>query len=303
MAFIRMRKAAATVGLASIVVLAGCSDSSETDPPRTSSGSSTPQATLARIQESGTIRVGYANEAPLAFMDSASGQLSGEAPAVLRHVMSELGIEHVEGVLTEFGSLIPGLQAGRFDAIAAGMYITPERCKQVSFSNPTYSIGSAFIVAEGNPKGLHSFEDVAKAADATLGVVVGAIESEYATQSGVPQDRIVIFPDAASALAGVQAGRVDAYAATALTVNDLLAKGAQGVERAQPFTDPEIDGESVRGYGAFAFRQDDVQLLEAFNNALKNYIGSEEHLAAVKPFGFTENELPGAVTAEALCAS
>ena len=32
----------------------------------------------------------------------------------------------VDGVLTEFGSLIPGLQAGRFDIIAAGMFVTPE---------------------------------------------------------------------------------------------------------------------------------------------------------------------------------
>ena len=35
-----------------------------------------------------------------------------------------MGINQVEGVLTEFGSLIPGLQARRFDIIAAGMYVT-----------------------------------------------------------------------------------------------------------------------------------------------------------------------------------
>jgi polar amino acid transport system substrate-binding protein len=39
-------------------------------------------------------------------------------------------------VLTEWGSLIPGLNAGRFDIITAGMYITPKRCKNVAFTDP-----------------------------------------------------------------------------------------------------------------------------------------------------------------------
>ncbi|MCH5710081.1 transporter substrate-binding domain-containing protein, partial [Salmonella enterica] len=90
------------------------------------------------------------------------------------------------GVLTEFGSLIPGLQAKRFDIIAAGMYVTPERCGQVAFSNPTYGVGQAFLVKQGNPKNLHSYEDVVKNPDAKLGVVVGAIEAEYASKVKVP---------------------------------------------------------------------------------------------------------------------
>src|SRR5690606_6122996 len=103
----------------------------------------------------------------------------------------------------EFGSLIPGLQAGRFDMIAAGMYILPERCAQVSFSNPTYSVGEAFIVAKGNPLALHSYADVAKHPTATLGVVAGAVERAYARASEIPDDRVAVFPDAPSALDGV----------------------------------------------------------------------------------------------------
>lgn len=293
-------------------VLAACSDSSDNSQststveptattPATQATGDTATSALSTVKETGKIRVGYANEAPFAFMDSSSGRLTGEAPEVLRHVMKQLGVSEIEGVLTEFGSLIPGLQANRFDVIAAGMYITPERCKQVVFSNPTYGIGSAFIVAEGNPKSLHSFEDVAGKTDARLGVVVGAIESDYAKASGVTDDQIVVFPDAASAMAGVVGNRVDAYAATALTVNDLLAKRSTGVERAEPFTDPVIDGKEQRGYGAFAFRQDDTDLRDAFNEQLASYLGSEAHLAVVKPFGFTSNELPGGVTAEQLC--
>ena len=105
-------------------------------------------------------------------------------------------------------------------------------------------MSQALLVKQGNPKNLHSYEDAARNPNARLGVVVGAIESDYAASLKVPPDRTIVFPDAVSALAGVQAGRADAYAATALTVNDLMGKAGKdsGLEKAEPFTDPVIDG-------------------------------------------------------------
>lgn len=258
--------------------------------------------TLERIQRQGVVKVGYANEAPYAYMDSEQQRLTGEAPEILRVIMKELGVDEVEGVLTEFGSLIPGLKAGRFDVIAAGMYITPERCEQAAFSNPTYGIGEGFIVAAGNPKQLHGYEDVVKDSSVNLGVVAGTVERGYARDMGVPDERVTVFPDPPSAIAGVASGRVDAYAGTSLTVGDLLAKSTgDKLERAEPFTDPVINGESVRGYGAFVVRNEDTELLNAINAELARFIGTDAHLELVEPFGFGETELPGDVTAAVLC--
>lgn len=268
-----------------------------------SNGNRPGESTLDRIKREGVIRVGYANEAPYAYMDSEAGKLTGEAPEILRHVMAELGVTEVEGVLTEFGSLIPGLNANRFDIIAAGMYITPERCQQITFSNPTYVIGEAFIVKTGNPTDVHSFEEVAKPdSDVKLGVMAGAVEHGYAKDLGIPEERIIVFPDNTSGLDGVRAGRIDAFACTQLTAQDILSKMSDNsVEIAKPFTDPVIDGESVRGYGAFGFRTDDAQLQEEVNRILAEFIGSDAHVAMVEPFGFTSANLPGGVTAAELC--
>jgi polar amino acid transport system substrate-binding protein len=261
------------------------------------------KSTLESVRERGVVRVGYANEAPYAYRDSATGRLTGEAPEIARVILADLGVEEIEGVLTEFGSLIPGLQAGRFDVIAAGMYILPERCKQIAFSNPTYAIGEAFVVRVGNPKRLHSYEDILNDSTATLGVVSGAVQRDYARTVGIPENRVIVFPDAPSAVAGVEAGRVDAYGGTSLTVQDLLDKTRSGeLERADPFTGPAIDSAEVRGYGAFGFRKADNDLREAVNAGLAEYIGSPEHLELVRPFGFTDVDLPGGVTAEELCA-
>jgi len=284
--------------IAVALALAACSQQSGDD-----SGAGTASTTLEQARKAGTIKVGFANEAPYAYLDSTTNKLTGEAPEIARVILKRLGINEIEGVLTEFGSLIPGLQAKRFDIIAAGMYILPERCKQVTFSNPTYGIGEAFLVKAGNPKGLHSYETLAVSKNATLGVVAGTVERGYARKTGIPDDRVQVYPDSPSAVEGVSAGRIDAYAGTSLTIQDIVSKVTDGaIERAVPFTDPVIDGKSVRGYGAFAFRQSDQALVDAFNRELANFIGTPEHRELVKPFGFTEQELPGDVTAAQLCA-
>lgn len=258
--------------------------------------------TLERIRERGVVRIGFANEAPYAYVDSKTGKLTGEAPEIARIILKNLGVDEVEGVLTEFGSLIPGLKANRFDIIAAGMYITPPRCQEIAFSNPTYSIGEAFVVRTGNPLNLHSYADVAQNGKARLGVVTGAIEHDYALKSDIPTGRINVLPDAPSALEAVAAGRIDAYGGTSLTVNDLLSRANnQKLERAEPFEDPIIDGETVRGYGAYGFRDEDKALIAAFNQELAQFIGTPQHLEIVEPFGFGETELPGDVTAAGLC--
>lgn len=255
------------------------------------------QTTLEKAKADGYIRVGFANEAPYGYA-TPDGKLTGESPEVVKAVLAKMGIEQVDGVLTEFGSLIPGLQAGRFDIIAAGMFVNPRRCEQVQFSEPTYGIGQAFLVAAGNPKGLADYGSIAADPSLKLAVMSGAVEAGYARDSGVAEDQIVQLPDQSSLVAAVKAGRADAAALTALSIADMASKN-EGVESTKPFG--EVAGESVVGHGAVAFRKEDQDLYEAFNAELKNFIGSEEHIALVTPIGFGADYLPTKTTAE-LCA-
>lgn len=259
-------------------------------------------STLERIRATGVARVGYANEAPFAYFDSATNRLTGEAPEVARVLLGQLGVRRIEGVLTDFGSLIPGLQAGRFDLIAAGMYITPPRCQQVLFSNPTYAIGEALLVRAGNPLALHAYDDLIALPEARLGVVTGTVQIGYARSLGIDPQRLLILPDPPSALAALEADRIDAYAATALTAQDLLQRRAnERVERAEPFSNPVIDGKDARGYGAFALRAEDAALRRLIDEQLAAFLGTPAHRELVAPFGFTPAELPGDVTSASLC--
>lgn len=254
------------------------------------------ETTLERARAQGFIRVGFANEAPFGFA-TTDGKLTGEAPEVARAVLAKMGISQVDGVLTEFGSLIPGLKAGRFDIIAAGMFINPKRCAEINFSEPSYGIGQAMLVVKGNPKGIKDYSSFKDNADLKLAVMAGAVEGGYAKDAGVPEGQLIVLPDQSSLVAAVQSGRADAAALTALSIADMAKKG-EGVESTTPFG--EVAGKSVKGHGGFGFRKEDTDLLEAFNTELKAFLGTPEHLALVEPHGFGKDYLPNKTTAE-LC--
>lgn len=248
---------------------------------------------LDKLNKTGEISIGYSNEEPFAYAD-ASGKVTGESPEIARIIFKKLGAKKVDSVLTEWGALIPGLHAGRFDVIAAGMYITPERCKQVLFTDPQYQLGDTLLVKPGNPKKLHSYADVAKNHDLRLAVTAGTVELKYARDSGIADDQIIQVPNTTAQLQAVKAGRADAAIGTALTMKDLAKKGGSSVEATTDF----VDDPSHIGYGALAFRPQDKELRDKVNAELKKWLGSEEHLRTVAPFGFDKSNITHKTAAE-----
>ncbi|GAA3409375.1 ectoine/hydroxyectoine ABC transporter substrate-binding protein EhuB [Paenibacillus hodogayensis] len=257
-------------------------------------------STLEQARKNGFVTVGFANETPYAYA-TPDGKLTGEAVEVARVILSRLGIKEMNGVLTEFSALIPGLNAKRFDIITAGMFITPERSKEVLFANPEYSIGQAVAVQKGNPAGLASYADIAANKDTKVAVMVGAIEEQYLLKSGVAKEQIVTVPDQPSVISALQAGRVQAATMTGPALQAMLDSAKDDkLERVLEFEQPTIDGKSVRGYGAAAFRPEDAEFVQAYNEELEKLKTSGELLELLKPFGFTEAELPGTAAASEL---
>lgn len=253
--------------------------------------------TLEEAREQGYIRVGFANEAPYGFATS-SGELTGEAPEIAKYVLNQMGIPEVDGVLTEFGSLIPGLKAGRFDLVAAGMFINPKRCNQIDFSEPSYKIASALLVKKGNPMGLKDYSTVAEK-DASLAVLAGAVEKGYAEAAGVEDGQFVTLPDPPAMLQAVETGRADAAALTTLSIGNLVEKGSN-VELVGPIE--KAGDTSTVGFGGFGFRQDDDAFREEFNKHLKELIGTEQHEKLVGEFGFGKPFMLPDKSTEELCS-
>ncbi|KKB08927.1 ectoine/hydroxyectoine ABC transporter substrate-binding protein EhuB [Devosia chinhatensis] len=260
-------------------------------------------ASLAEIQESGTVRIAVANEIPYGYVDP-TGEALGAGPDVAKAIMETLGVENIEWVTTNFSSLIPGLQADRFDMVAAEMAILPDRCQQVLFSEPNSSYGEGLLVASGNPKDIHAYEDFAQNPDLRVAIMAGADQLEMMQELGVDEANLVTIAANADAISTVSTGRADAYAATSLTASG-LASQSDAVEVAGAFTDPIIGGEEVRSWGGFTFASGNEELRDAVNAALADFKQTDAWAETLSGYGFTQADLDGssARTTEELCAS
>ena len=285
--FLRRTAAAGTVAVALPMLGTACTS--------VSSGN-----TLEEARKAGKIRIGFANEAPYGFTDS-SGKVTGEAPEVARVAFKALGINEVEAVPTNFDGLIPGLNAKNYDVVAAGMNITPERCKNAAFSIPDYSALTSFLVPSGNPQGVKNFNDVV-AKGLSVAVLSGAVEKGYATAAGVPEDKITTLDTQDNLLRAVQDGRVYAAALTDISLKYLKQQNPSAqIEVTAGFT-PQKDGKDLVSAGGFVFRADDTATRDAFNAELKKLHDGGQWLTLVQPFGFTQDNLPKPdVTTERLC--
>ncbi|HET8693758.1 MAG TPA: transporter substrate-binding domain-containing protein [Aquabacterium sp.] len=239
---------------------------------------------LVQLKRAGVIRIGYAIEAPYAFVTD-DGQVKGEAPEIAEHVVHQLGIHRIDWRQMEFGELMDALLAHRIDVIASGMFITPERQKQVLFSLPTLAVRAAMLVARGNPKRVMSYQD-AKRPDVRVAVLDGATEAQRLRQMGVPSANLVVVPDALTGRRAVERGQADVLLLSEPTLGWMIKHDPSGRSEMLPVppTDPDSD---TYGQPAFAFRPDAVALQAAWNDALIPYLHSPEHSALLARLGIT----------------
>ncbi|MBB2936217.1 polar amino acid transport system substrate-binding protein [Amycolatopsis bartoniae] len=258
--------------------------------------------TLTSARDAKTIKIGIANEAPYGFADS-SGNTTGEAPEVARAVFKALGIDNVQASVVPFDQLIPALNAKQFDVVAAGMNITPTRCKAALFSDPDYSALTALLVPKGNPQGITNLQDAA-AKKVKIAVLSAAVEKGYATGAGVAESDIETLDNQNNMLRAVTAGRVYAAALTDISLKYLAKQNPDAAVEVTPGFTPTENGQPVVSAGGFVFRQSDGSLRDAFNQQLKTLHTNGQWLQIVAPFGFDQSNVPKAdLTTDKLCAA
>ena len=237
-------------------------------------------ADLTQLKEQGFARIAIANEPPWT-MVTTGGEVSGAAPDLARAVLNKMGIKDIVASVSEYGAMIPGVQARRFDMVAAGLFIKPERCEAVLFSQPDLCDAESFMIKAGNPLNLKSFADVASSG-AKIGVVGGGTEEKLAIEAGVDRANIVVVPDPQSGAKLLQDGRIDVYALPVLSISDLLKKAEDpSLAMFAPVENTPIFCAGV------AFRKQDGALRDAYDVALAEIKASGEFAAIVEPYGYS----------------
>jgi polar amino acid transport system substrate-binding protein len=256
--------------------------------------------TLERARAAGAIRIGISGERPYSYAN-AEGRVTGAQPEVARAVLERIGVSELDAVQVPFHELIPRLREGQFDLVAAGMTVTPDRCREVAFTRPDFVAFPAFLVREGNPRRIDSFRDVARS-DVRLAVLDGAAEIGYARAAGVPDDQLEIVDSQSELFRRVADERVPAGVLTRISLLDELRRNPGSGVEVTDAVEPVVDGRRIVPGAAFAVRIGENDLLAAFDRELAALQASNEWLRITEPFGFTRENLPPPdLTTEALC--
>lgn len=267
-----------------------------------------PQATFARasnlgqIKERGYLLYGFDGERPYNYMDS-EGNLVGSEIDIARAVAKDIGIDEVQGVAMNFDSFIPAILAGRIDTCLP-IFVKPARCEKILFATPHLIEGQSCIVAAGNPKDIHGWDDLVSK-DIKVGLIAGTTPNEIAKSAGVNEDKIVRFPDTTTMTAGMKSGRVDAIVEASSTIRLIFEQlNSKNFERVVPWKKPTNYTGTITFYAAFPFNMDAKDLRDAFDTALRKLManGSIEKMTA--KYGFTPADRPGsdAPTIAEICA-
>lgn len=164
-------------------------------------------------------------------------------------------------VQQEWDGMIPSLQAKKFDAIIASMAITPERQKQVNFTNKYYNTPPAFL-GKGAPR------DISPAAlkGKKIGVQRTTSHDRYAT-TYYKDSEIVRYAKDTEVFLDLAAGRIDVVLCDKVAGSEGFLKTPAGKGFAvlgEPVDDPAIFG---TGSG-IAVRKADSDLQAKFNAAI-----------------------------------
>lgn len=133
---------------------------------------------LARIVDSGGLRIGTSGEQPPLSMTTRTGDLIGLDVAIGRVLASTMGVE-ARFVRLPFGELLDRLVAGELDIVLSGVAITPERVVKVDFAGPYYTSGKAILTRRADLNAATSVADV-DLPSLTFAVLAGSTSESFA---------------------------------------------------------------------------------------------------------------------------
>jgi polar amino acid transport system substrate-binding protein len=244
--------------------------------------------------EARTLRALYAIDPPFAFLDR-TGRVTGIAPEMLRVLTREAGLGEVEFVHADYGQLLHDLAMGRGDIVLNGAFVASDPMPQVRFTTPFARVSAAMLVAAGNPRGLHSLEDVAARPDAVLALIDEPVELARAERAGLTGSRIQRHGDTLGAVVAIIEGRADAFVLTDVSLRYMLANsGFTGVEMATPFVSSRPVGQPDKGHPAFVLRLQDEALAGRLDQAITAFVSSDGYIRLVMPFGVGTANIPAA---------
>jgi polar amino acid transport system substrate-binding protein len=184
-------------------------------------------------------------------------------------IAAKLGIT-AEFQQQPFDGLVPGLQAGKYDAIVGGITDNFERQETATFVDYSAS-GTGIAVAAGNPEGIATMADLCGTSVAAqkASKQVGLLEEFSDAECDGDAIEVTEYPQNTDAVQALLAGKADAIAATRV---NLLEDADKLTGKVEVVEDPEAPNGYQASPNGIGFVKDDAELAEAFRAALQALI-------------------------------
>ena len=225
--------AIALVAVAAMGLLAGC-------------GSEKSKMT----QEAGVLRVGSETTFP-PFEFTDGDKYVGFDVDLSEAIAKKLGLK-MEFKSMGFDALIPAVQSGDIDMIAAGINATPEREKALDFSDVYFDQGGFITVVRKDNSTIHNMDELA---GKTIGVQIGTVPA-------IPNTTVKEMDSNANIFMELKAGTIDGAIIDNAVAMYYLKQGAD--------KDLKLVGEPTKAPGTvLGVKKGNKELQDAVNKALK----------------------------------
>lgn len=248
---------AASLAFAGALALTGCGNS---DAPADSAGSADASGSdTMQLVTDGTLTIGTSAEyEPFEYMED--GEYKGFDLELAQAIADDLGLElKIENV--DFDTIVPGVASGtKYDMGIAAITATPEREKEVGFTDSYYMDDQAIVTMADNTEITgDNYADALNAEGMKIAVQSGSTAEVFAKEN-FPNAELVPFKNATDCFAAVQSSQ-----ANALVTNRSVA--AQLV--ATSFSNEQVIKQISTGEEyAIAVNKDNTALLDALNDSI-----------------------------------
>ncbi|WP_270480328.1 ABC transporter substrate-binding protein [Collinsella tanakaei] len=253
----KLGSVAASLAFAGALALTGCGNS---DAPADAAGSADASGSdTMQLVTDGTLTIGTSAEyEPFEYMED--GEYKGFDLELAQAIADDLGLElKIENV--DFDTIVPGVASGtKYDMGIAAITATPEREKEVGFTDSYYMDDQAIVTMADNTEITgDNYADALNAEGMKIAVQSGSTAEAFAKEN-FPNAELVPFKNATDCFAAVQSSQ-----ANALVTNRSVA--AQLV--ATSFSNEQVIKQISTGEEyAIAVNKDNTALLDALNDSI-----------------------------------
>lgn len=224
-------------------------------------GGSTDENGLSTVQ-AGKLHMATNAAFPPYEMTDDSGGFEGIDVEIAEKIAAKLGLELVVDDM-DFSSVLTSVQGGKADIAMAGLTVTPDRQKNVDFTD-SYATGVQVVIVPEDSD-IKTIDDLAK--DKMIGTQEGTTGFIYCSDTpengGFGEDHVIAYTNGATAIQALLAGKVNAVVIDSQPAKEFVAAN-DGLKI--------LETEFVSEDYAIGVSKDNPELLEAVNNALNELI-------------------------------